>query len=189
MNYLIDPLDVTHYDRTDAELELFFLFCQTVAGKTARVQARLLNDFLSKGNGGAPFDVIRDMDARGVLLTELKESRLGQYNRLEAGFRASLDLNLRTASLAELKSIKGVGNKTARFFVLHSRPDQKIAVLDTHILKYLGSCGYDVPKATPGEKDYLRLEKIFLELADKSGKSVADFDLELWTQYSTRSAK
>lgn len=183
MNFLVDPTDVTKFDRTDGELQLFFLFCQTVAGKTAKVQAKFLNEFLSAGNGDTPFEIIQDMVDQGVLFDKVKESKLGQYNRLTAGFEASLKLDLRTATVDELKAIKGIGNKTARFFLLHSRPNQNIAVLDVHILKYLRSQGFDTPKATPGEKQYLELEKEFLTLAKQNNMSPADFDLMLWTKY------
>jgi thermostable 8-oxoguanine DNA glycosylase len=184
MNFLIDPTDVTKFDRTDGELQLFFLFCQTVAGKTAKVQAKLLDAFLRAGDGDTPFTIIQDMVDRGILLGKLKESRLGQYNRLASGFEESLKLDLRAATLDEIMKIKGIGNKTARFFLLHSRPDQDIAVLDVHILKYLRSQGFDAPKQTPGNKQYLELEKEFLKLAEQNNMSPADFDLMLWTKYS-----
>jgi thermostable 8-oxoguanine DNA glycosylase len=186
MNFLIDPTDVTKFDRTDGELQLFFLFCQTVAGKTAKVQARFLDAFLRKGNGSTPFEIIQDMVDRGVLLEELKTSSLGQFNRLAAGFEQCLKLNLRDATLEQLMEVKGVGNKTARFFLLHSRHNQSIAVLDVHILKYLRSQGIDAPKQTPSGKKYLELEKNFLELAKKNNMTPADFDLMLWTKYSTK---
>jgi thermostable 8-oxoguanine DNA glycosylase len=184
--FLVDPTDVTKFDRTDGELQLFFLFCQTVAGKTAKVQAKFLDAFLQRGNGDTPFEIIQDMVNRGVLLEELKSSSLGQYNRLAAGFEASLTLDLRNATLDQIMDIKGVGNKTARFFLLHSRPDQNIAVLDVHILKYLRSQGFEAPKQTPSGKKYLELEKNFLELAKKNNMTPADFDLMLWTKYSTK---
>jgi thermostable 8-oxoguanine DNA glycosylase len=188
MNFLVDPTDVTKFDRADGELQLFFLFCQTVAGKTAKVQAKFLDAFLSAGNGDTPFEIIQDMVDNGVLLDKLKESKLGQYNRLAAGFEQSLKLDLKTATLDEIKKVKGIGNKTARFFLLHSRPNQNIAVLDVHILKYLRSEGFAAPKQTPGDKQYLELEKEFLKLAAKNNMTPADFDLKLWTSYSQGTA-
>jgi thermostable 8-oxoguanine DNA glycosylase len=186
MNFLVDPTDVTKFDRTDGELQLFFLFCQTVAGKTAKVQAKFLDAFLQRGHGDTPFEVIQDMLDRGVLLENLKTSSLGQYNRLAAGFEQSLKLDLRKATLEEIMDVKGVGNKTARFFLLHSRPNQTIAVLDVHILKYLRSQGIEAPKQTPSGKKYLELEQKFIKLAQQSKMSIADFDLMLWTKYSQK---
>src|SRR5690606_28462084 len=96
----------------------------------------------------------------------LEASKLGQYHRLSKCFRESvqtLDGSLKTCSVEDLESITGVGPKTARFFVLHSRPNSRIAVIDTHILKYLRTQGIDAPKGTPpkGEK-YSRFEGEFI---------------------------
>jgi hypothetical protein len=38
----VDPYNITKYNRTEAELECFLLFCIVVAGKTAYIQARKL---------------------------------------------------------------------------------------------------------------------------------------------------
>ena len=183
MNFLIDPTDVTKFDRTDGELQLFFLFCQTVAGKTAKVQAKHLNNFLLSGEGNTPFEIIQKMIDDNVLMDKLQESKLGQYNRLKAGFTESIKLNLRTATLDDILRIKGIGNKTSRYFLLHSRPDQNIAVLDVHILKYLRSQGFETTVQTPPTKMYLKLEQEFLKLAKQHNMTPADFDLMIWTKY------
>jgi thermostable 8-oxoguanine DNA glycosylase len=44
--------------------------------------------------------------------------------------------------------------------------------------------GYNVPKSTPTKKKYLEIERTFLELADKSGMSIAEFDLAIWNKYA-----
>lgn len=36
--------------------------------------------------------------------------------------------------------------KTSRFFLLHSRENIKVAVLDTHIIKWLSHIGYEETK-------------------------------------------
>jgi hypothetical protein len=46
---MIDPRDVTKFDRTQAELEEYWLFCIVAAGKTAMTQARLLDAYLQEG--------------------------------------------------------------------------------------------------------------------------------------------
>lgn len=183
MNFLIDPTDVTKFDRTDGELQLFFLFCQTVAGKTAKVQAKHLNNFLLSGEGNTPFEIIQKMIDDNVLMDKLQESKLGQYTRLKAGFSESIKLNLRTATLDDMLKIKGIGNKTSRYFLLHSRPDQNIAVLDVHVLKYLRSQGFETTVQTPPTKMYLKLEQEFLKLAKQNNMTPADFDLMIWTKY------
>ena len=76
--------------------------------------------------------------------------------------------------------------KTSRCFLIHSRKDVKYGGLDTHILKYMKSLGHDVPKSTPTGKKYLKLEEIFLSLLEKSGKTLSEFDLSIWKEFSGR---
>lgn len=184
MNYLIDPTDVIKYDRTQSELELWWLFSCVVAGKTATTQAKLLDKFLSALPGESPFEKLRRI-GKGKMLDAIKASRLGQFNRLSKTFSDSLSLDLANCSIDDLEAIHGVGPKTARMFVMMSRPGQRVAALDTHVLKHLRANGIDAPAATPpAGKRYRALEEAFIALADKAGMSVADYDLAIWKQYS-----
>ena len=124
------------------------------------------------------------MVSSGTLTANLQASRLGQYNRLTKGFQESLALDLRTATVSDLTAITGVGDKTARYFLLHTRANQNIAVLDRHVLRHLGILGHKVPEGTPSGKKYLELEKIFLQEAQNNKMTPADYDLMLWNQYS-----
>lgn len=204
---MIDPTDVTKFDRTDAELEEFFLFCCVVAGKTAMVQAKLLEGFIQSlpCPEGTPFQRIfaQCLSSKVTLIDRLRDSRLGQYNRLQRCFKQAVGTfsqdaltcsimgvmpcgrTLRDCTVEDLESIPGIGPKTARFFLLHTRENQKIAALDTHILHYMRDQGIDTPKGTPGKgAKYRELEVKFVELAEASGMSIADFDLKVWRQYS-----
>ena len=88
----------------------------------------------------------------------------------------------------DLEKIHGVGMKTSRCFILHSRKDAQYAGLDTHMLKFLRSKGIDAPMSTPSsKKQYLTLEKYVLYYAQLAKRSPADFDLEIWRQYSVKS--
>lgn len=55
-----------------------------------------------------------------------------------------------------------------------------------HILKFLKDKGYKVPASTPTGKKYKTIEGYFLKEADKSGLSVADFDLKIWKEYRNK---
>jgi len=193
---MIEPTNITNYNRTQAELEEFLMFAIIVAGKTAKTQAEKLNKFLwtSKIIGVSPFKWLQylvnyndAMDDSGTLAAQLKHYKLGQYKRIEKAFRGILQFEgrLDTVSCQELESVDGIGSKTSRFYVLHSRPDQKVAALDTHILKYLNEKGYNVPKTTPSnKKKYRKIELDFIAECEKAGKNVADMDLEIWKSYS-----
>jgi len=102
----------------------------------------------------------------------------------------SLDLDLFKVTVDELDAIYGVGPKTSRFFVLHTRPNAYLAVLDTHILKFLKARGvYKVPRTTPQDKAvYERLERAWLYHSPLAYPhcTPAQADLLVWKEMSGR---
>ena len=191
---MIIPTEITNYNRTEAELEEFLMFAILVAGKGAKQQSKKLEQFLNlKSKLGlpsdtTPFQYLTFLCNMQDMRTPMKVCKLGQYNRIENAFRGILQFKgkLSTVTVEELESIKGIGSKTARFFVLHSRPNQKVAVLDTHILKWMKSLGHNVPKTTPSKKKYGIIEKVFLCIAEARGMSIADLDLMIWKSFSQK---
>lgn len=86
---MIDPYKITNHKRTRAELEEFLLFCVTVAGKTAYIQAGKLEEFLQSINkrlmiskNAYPFQIIKSADEHGILMEEIVKAKLGQYKKL-----------------------------------------------------------------------------------------------------------
>lgn len=194
---MIRPDAVTNFNRSVPELQEFLLFCITVHGKRAHVQALKLEhllQYLSAITGSMyPFtmiDIARNMEdeetGETLLLKGLKKFKLGQYTRLCRSIDDLLLLcDLRTVGVKELENCFGVGPKTARFFLVHSRPNQEFAILDTHILKWLKTKGYEkIPKSTPQRKWYSHFERIFLTLVKKSGLTTAEFDLSIWKSFA-----
>lgn len=187
-SYMADPLNITDYSCSEWELQRNLLFWIAVAGKKALRSASSLNSLLVEGNINfgeeAPFSIII---AFGESLSErMKFHGMGCYNDKSFYMRsaASSGLDLAECSISDLESISGVGPKTARCFLMHTRKGSRYAGLDTHILKYMSSRGIKVPKSTPTGRTYAELEEKFLLLADQSGMSVADFDLKIWKEYS-----
>ena len=43
MDTIVNPKDITHYDRTDAQLQTFWVFCILVAGKNSDTTSRLVH--------------------------------------------------------------------------------------------------------------------------------------------------
>jgi len=187
---MIDPTQITNYNRTEAELEEFLMFAILVAGKTAKTQAQKLENFLSSRGEATPFEHLEYLFGGSwiMLRNAMRHHKLGQYNRIEQAFKGILMFKgkLKTVSVEELESVKGIGSKTARFFILHSRKDARHAVLDVHILKWLREQGYSAPKQTPTKKKYAVLEAIFLTEAWKHEMTPADFDLMIWKSFSQK---
>jgi thermostable 8-oxoguanine DNA glycosylase len=191
---MITPTTITNFNRTEAELEEFLMFAILVAGKGAEQQAKKLEAFLnSKKDLGlpsdtTPFQYLTFLSNMQDMVTPMKVHKLGQYKRIANAFKGIIQFKgrLSKVTIEELESIKGIGSKTARFFILHSRPNQKVAVLDTHILKWMKSLGHNVPKSTPSKKKYGIIEKIFLCIAEARDMSVAELDLQIWKSYTQK---
>ena len=198
---MIDPYKITDYNRKRGELEEFLLFCIVVAGKTAYIQAQKLESFLKSVNTRLmlpenvnPFQTIKSAEQHGILFEEIKIAKLGQYKKIYSGFKyiSEREYNLNRMTPQILEEIPGVGMKTSRFFLLHSDTfyQDKIAILDTHILKFIKeNIDERAPKSTPViPLTYRFWESMFLDWCLKNDKNVADFDLEVWKSYA-RTAK
>ena len=128
----------------------------------------------------------------------LKYWGTGQYNRISNCLKECTEkfldpigkgTNLKVVSVEELERIHGIGPKTARFFVVHSQQNAQHAVLDTHIMKYMGSKYGHYFKTrlgaiTPSNPCiYKLIETLFLGEAAKQGMSPAELDLFIWKYY------
>ena len=193
----IDPYNITKFDRTEEELQLFLLFCIVVAGKTAYIQAEKLEQFLCSVNERLmmpgrvlPFQTLKSAEQHGILMEEIQKAKLGQYRKIYAGFKfiSEYKFDLRNTSTEQLEIIPGVGMKSSRFFLLHSNLNYQnnIAILDTHILKFIKeNIDESAPKSTPTIRvTYKYWEDRFLYWCESNNKNVADFDLEVWKSYA-----
>ena len=188
----IDPKNITDFNRSTDELQAFWLFCMFVAGKNSDWASRCLKklvDTADKGTFEGIFKYFKSIGEVGVH-NALVANKVGQYTRLTKGIMQSLDLDLRTCSLQDLLNIHGVGNKTARFFLLHTRRNCDYAVLDTHILAWMRDHGVEnAPKSTPTNlKVYEELENRYRMLSrlHYPHLSNAQIDLLIWTKQSGR---
>lgn len=186
---MIDPVNFTHYKLNKYQLEEYILFSICVAGKNALTTAKALDKFLHEAHKISEcawprhFQALRQIPNIPILL---RLNGIGCYNSKGRSIRELIsgNINLHTCSTDELEEIYGIGPKTSRFFILHTRPNVRLACLDTHILRYMGDRGIIVPKSTPTGSKYKKLEQQFIELADKAGKDIAEFDLNIWREYS-----
>lgn len=187
---MVDPVNFTNYNRTDAELEETLLFSICVAGKNAMSTARAIEKFLSrvhtKRAGFYPFKHLREY-SQAEIVQSLWSAGIGCQTIKGRGIYELVNsgLDLRTCTEDDLDAIYGIGLKTATLFLMHTRKGYRAACLDVHILRHLKKLGYDVPKTTPGsKKKYKEIQTIFLKLADEAKMLPADYDLALWREYS-----
>lgn len=186
--YAINPLAITDFERDEEALQRFLIFGIIAAGKDSDWAATKVGDLLRrKPEGVLPLAYLAENET--ALHNTLVANRVGQYNRIKKAILDATRLDLRTATVDEIDSIFGVGPKTARLFILHSRADAEVAVLDTHILKWLKDLGVEnVPSSTPDGKEYERLERLAIRFkkAKYPGLSLAQADLLIWARYSGR---
>jgi len=194
---MIDPKKVTDYNRNEWQLQEFLIYCVCVAGKKSEIESPKVRKFCMDarfGHGLTPFELIRKLLSvssveEDGLMQHLKKYKIAPYQQRYNSFKdivTLLDIDLRKVTIDQLQEVRGISTKTSRFFLTHSREDFDEPVLDTHILRFLSDFGYnDVPKSTPqNPKVYERLSRLFRSIARFEGKSVTDFDLEVWTKYS-----
>lgn len=189
---MINPKQITNFNLTIPELQETILFWISAAGKNAQTASRCLDNLLTKWktNNETPFSVILKINHKSNLANELKEHGIGCYNNKAKSFiqLARSNINLKTCTVDDLEAIHGIGPKTARCFIIHSRPNQRLAGIDTHLLKCLKDLGLDnIPKTTPTGNTYKRIEQQFLNLADLFQIEPAKLDLKIWNVYSSKS--
>ncbi len=191
---MIDPNNITNYNINKYQAEEFVLFTILVGGKTAKTIAKSLNHILKESHDKlgledfrpftslAPYtkDELQDLLKRhGVGCHSLKSQAI--YDLIRRNF------DLHTVSASDLERVFGIGPKTARYFILHTRKDARVACLDRHILSFLSDFGYVVPKSTPGsKKQYAKIEKLFITLAEKAKITISGLDLDCWNAYSKK---
>ena len=187
----INPKKITDFNRTKADLELFAIFAVCVAGKKAQQTADKVNDHFRDTETPTkrltPFETIKSLVKIRVFGAYLQMAKVGQYKRIYRALRdlAESGIDLKTCTVEDLEAIHGIGPKTSRFIIMHSRPNQRLATLDTHILRWMRDQGIETPKATPQSKKlYQKLEQKFLTLCDKCGMIPSQLDLKIWKQYS-----
>jgi|688.fasta_scaffold00614_22 thermostable 8-oxoguanine DNA glycosylase len=191
MIYKIDPDNCTDFSLDKNGLELHILFWIFAAGKNGHTASRCLNNILQeysrKTNLESPFDIFKNIED---LPQELKKFGVGCFNNKSKCVKnlISKNFDLSKCTIEDLESVWGLGPKSVRCFLIHTRKNQQLAGLDRHVLRYLSELGYKVPKSTPNKKQYLEIEKIFIELAKSVGKTISEFDLEIWTKYRKKTA-
>ena len=191
---MIDAANITKYNLSQAELEARIVFWILAAGKNGTRAAKIANDMVATWElltgVSKPFKMLRMLSLDEIITMCAFHGTGCQKSKGRSLFEISRSgLDLRTCTPDDLEKIYGIGMKTARCFIIHSRKNCEYAGLDTHMLKHLRSLGYDAPKNTPGRKMYLTLEQEVIRLSREVGKSSSEFDLEIWNKYKVGEGK
>lgn len=168
-----------------AELEYRLLYAVIVAGKSAKFADQAMHrlmDLLLRHNKISPFQAIKVVANMGQLDTFLRTARTGNYAKTARCFTelANASIDLHTCQPADLEKIHGIGQKTSRFFIMWTRPNERLAALDVHVLRWLGAQGYSVPRSTPSGGKYAELQAAFIHEAEKRGLTPRELDWQIW---------
>lgn len=190
---VVDPKNYINTNRTTKEMQETLVWQMLVAGKNADQMAakhqQFLNAIYTHSGAATPFEGFKILGPQKLRIV-MYDCKLGKYDMLGAGFSklAASDLDLATCSLEDLEDIPGIGPKTSRFFMMGNRAGVKLAILDTHILRFMRQeLGMNTPKSTPTRKAYMLLERQWLAHCESIGVTdIAQYDLSIWKKYSGR---
>lgn len=169
-----------------SELQFKIIYAIVVAGKSARFANGVMQSLRGEVNSDDSellFDFLNRKREAGELRQTLEQHRTGNYTKLEKAIGALLEetFDLEEVSPEDLERIHGIGPKTARFFIVWTRPVERYAVLDVHVLHWMAAQGYRVPHSTPQTpQHYRRIEGWFLEEAAKRKLTPRQLDMEIW---------
>lgn len=183
----MELFDVTRFNRSNEELERFMLLALAVSGKKAIIQEPKVLELIEKNKINNGVLSYLNLFTKEEIIEKLKEVKLGQYNRIASAIIKLKSNNLHTIDVNILSEI--VGYKTARFFVLHSRANQKLICLDTHLLKFFNNAGLTKFNYNnrPNKKQYLELENELVSNLESRGiTNFASFDFAVWKSYATK---
>ncbi len=156
----------------DATIETELAFCISTANSSAKSGLKFQKMLEDK-----------DVFAMGVLDFEdlLKSAGVRFYKRKALYIKDAIE-KLRNMKIPDderardflVKEIRGLGYKEASHFLRNIGRD--FAILDRHILEWLG-----VSQRSLSRKKYVEIEENFKEIAKRTGKSVSELDLLLWS--------
>jgi hypothetical protein len=63
---MIQPTQITNFNRSEGELQAFWIFCIMVAGKNSDFAARVVSKLLSQHKDQNPFAYIRRLSPNGL---------------------------------------------------------------------------------------------------------------------------
>ena len=99
----------------------------------------------------------------------LKEAGYIWYNQKANFINQEITFDLKTASYEDMLTIKGIGDKLASLWMAIVHESNEHPILDTHVLKFLKSKGYN-------QKNYASLSEAFKKEANLLGLSVLELD-------------
>lgn len=184
---MIDIRKLTNFNRNKKELEEFLIFCLFSAGKSIKKTAQYTNILFASVT--RPFEYLENLSSQNLLESTLKVFKTGQYKRYTKAIQqiTNSSIDLKNCTLKELSKLYAIGDRTARLFILHTKPNENLAVIDKHILNFFEKNDIDISlikEQSINNADAYRLsENIILRYCRQLNMKPCDFDQKLWNEY------
>lgn len=190
---MINPHNIGWSEPSQQIAEEFLLFCLFVQNKPAWPTAKKLQAFAYELDyqldlGDEPNLIDKCLSYNDEALEEmLRKHRISPYLKNMAFFRhmrslkeGNPALDVRAMGLNTLLSIPGIGDKTARFFLLYTQPMCPVIVIDTHMSKWADKRGI------PQRGCYWQKETEILAYKSRHHHDMTfrDFDRMVWQEYA-----
>lgn len=193
---MIDPLKVTDYERNSDALKEFAIFCICVAGKNSDQTARKVDALVRNPKFLTELSLqyhIPQNTQKGYqfhvanIAGFLRQVKMGQYDRIARAIVELNQLDLHRVTFEQLTNVFGIGPKTAAFFLLHTRRDATVPVVDTHVVKYMATKAITMKVTSDRKKYAMNAQEVAFHLAkDFPNKTLAEADQFVWNVYSGR---
>ncbi len=127
---------------------------------------------------------VRFYKNKAIFLLEMKEN----FSNILKVIRSSI-IDNKVIDPIELRNwlidnIKGIGRKTSSHFI-RNLGDQSLAIIDTHIIKFMIAEGYyNIKEDDSLKSNYFEIERQLIDIADENDLTVAELDSILWKRYS-----
>jgi len=155
-------------------------FCILTANSRAETAINIQNDVGAKGFLELPQSTLaRKIKEHGHRFHNTKARFIVEARKFSKIKKILSGMKSKEAREWLVKNVKGLGYKEASHF-LRNVGFFDVAILDRHILRFLKDAGLisEVPQLN--KKNYLRIEKIFGNLAKKLKMNLGELDLYIW---------
>ncbi len=159
-----------------------FMFCLLTPQSNAQRCWQAVEEIskLSEFSDKRVFDILRTKTRFHVTKTKRILNAQSEWDKIKPFLDNNSGLELRNLVA---KNVNGYGLKEASHFLRNiGKSDNKIAILDRHIIRNLFALGLIKEEKIKNSKNYLEIEQAFLNFAQSIGIPSDELDILWWSQ-------
>ena len=159
-----------------------FMFCLLTPQSNAQRCWQAVEEIskMSEFSDKRVFDILRTKTRFHVTKTKRILNAQSEWDKIKPFLDNNSGLELRNLVA---KNVNGYGLKEASHFLRNiGKSDNKIAILDRHIIRNLFALGLIKEEKIKNSKNYLEIEQAFLNFAQSIGIPSDELDILWWSQ-------